>query len=211
MGGRGTPSSIGKRSKNINNFLNKYEQLDKEIIALYKKYDWTTKNGEQKLEDEKFNLKKNFFENYQSGEADKNNFFINTMAEFEKTERPNREPDYVSKDRNGHISSRYWYTDDGVIRGSNHWGNGVASCDWLLEGSKQNMKGSQVKYGKAKWSDFVQKPEIIKKSNGKLIMSNFNNTIGKETIYNSQLGIFQSVAKIKGIDYSKVSKVDKYK
>lgn len=130
------------------------------------------------------------------------------MAEFEKTERPNREPDYVSKDRNGHISSRYWYTDEGVIRGSNHWGNGVASCDWLLKGSKQNMKGSQVKYGKAKWSDFVQKPEIIKKSNGKLIMSNFNNTIGKEKIYNSHLGIYQSVAKIKGIDYSKVDKYE---
>ncbi len=206
MGGRGASSSITVGStKTINNFLNKYKQLDKEILALYDKYDWTTKKGDQKIKDETFNLKKNFFENYQSGEADKNNFFINTMAKFEKTDRPNREPDYISYS-NGKISSRYWYTQDGVIRGSNHWGNGVASCDWLLEGSKQNMEGSQVKYGKAKWSDFTQKPEIIK-SNGKLIMSNFNNTIGKETIYNSNLGVNQSVAKIKGIDYSKVSKV----
>lgn len=209
MGGRGASSSIGKGSENINKFLKNYKQEQKKILELYDKYDWTTKNGEQKLEDERFKELKNFYQKYQDGQASNENFFINTMAEFEKTERPNREPDYVSKDRNGHISSRYWYTDEGVIRGSNHWGNGVASCDWLLKGSKQNMKGSQVKYGKAKWSDFVQKPEIIK-SNGKLIMSNFNNTIGKAIIYNSHLGITQSVAKIKGIDYNSktVSKVN---
>lgn len=208
MGGRGASSSIASGNvKSINNFLKQVKELDKETTKLYSKYDWTTNKGEQKIAEERFNLRKDFFENYQSGEANENNFFVNTMAEFEKTERPNREPDYVSKDRNGHISSRYWYTDEGVIRGSNHWGNGVASCDWLLKGSKQNMKGSQVKYGKAKWSDFVQKPEIIK-SNGKLIMSNFNNTIGKEKIYNSHLGIYQSVAKIKGIDYSKVDKYE---
>ncbi len=40
---------------------------------------------------------------------------------------PSGSPDYVSP---GHRGSRYWLTEDGVIRASDHWGWGVASCDW---------------------------------------------------------------------------------
>lgn len=85
------------------------------------------------------------------------NFFSGTAADFTSVGRPNREPDYVSDS-----GSEYWYSADGVIRGSNHWGTGIASTDWFLDGVDassfdRSAKGNGVKsYGKAKWADFVQ-------------------------------------------------------
>ena len=58
-----------------------------------------------------------------------NNFFEATNANFISCEIPASEPDFTS-----HSGSKYWYTEDGVIRCSNHWGAGVASCDWYLDG-----------------------------------------------------------------------------
>lgn len=55
------------------------------------------------------------------------NYFMGTTAVFEPCPDPTRSPSFVSKS-----GSEYWYTDDGVIRRSNHWGTGIASCDWLL-------------------------------------------------------------------------------
>lgn len=85
------------------------------------------------------------------------NFFSGTAADFVSTERPGREPDYVSDS-----GSEYWYSADGVTRGSNHWGTGIASTDWFLDGVDassfdRKAKGNGTKsYGKAKWSDFIQ-------------------------------------------------------
>lgn len=86
------------------------------------------------------------------------NFFSGTAADFTSVERPNREPDYVSDS-----GSEYWYSADGVVRGSNHWGTDIASTDWFLDGVDassfdRNAKGNgrEKSYGKAKWSDFVQ-------------------------------------------------------
>lgn len=85
------------------------------------------------------------------------NFFSGTAADFTSVERPNREPDYVSDS-----GPEYWYSADGVTRGSNHWGTGIASTDWFLDGTDassydRSAKGNGVKsYGRAKWSDFVQ-------------------------------------------------------
>lgn len=61
--------------------------------------------------------------------ANELNFFVSTKADFAKCDKPAREPDYVSGS-----GSAYWYTEDGVIRMSDHWGAGVASCDWYLDG-----------------------------------------------------------------------------
>ena len=55
------------------------------------------------------------------------NYFMGTTAVFEPCPDPTRSPSFVSKS-----GSEYWYTEDGVIRRSNHWGTGIASCDWLL-------------------------------------------------------------------------------
>lgn len=130
---------------------------------------------------------KKILEKYQKGIANKDNFFINTIAEWEDTQKPNRPPDYVSKTKTGHISSEYWYEKDGVIRGSGHWGNGVASCDWYLKSQSGDSSKLEItedyatddknfKFGKAKWEDFTQRPKIVKYY-GKAVLSNFDNTI----------------------------------
>ena len=56
------------------------------------------------------------------------NFFIETKTSFTSCDRPDRDPDYTSDS-----GSSYWYTEDGVIRESNHWGRGVATCEWLID------------------------------------------------------------------------------
>lgn len=85
-----------------------------------------------------------------------NNFHNSTRAVFKGTERPDREPDYVST-RFGNpnaISSEYWYGEDEsgqyVVRGSDHWSgtireNGsdnpmmdkysrpIATCYWFIQ------------------------------------------------------------------------------
>lgn len=85
------------------------------------------------------------------------NFFSGTAADFTSVERPNRAPDYVSDS-----GSEYWYSAEGVVRGSNHWGTEIASTDWFLDGVDassfdRSAKGNGTKsYGRAKWTDFIQ-------------------------------------------------------
>ena len=57
------------------------------------------------------------------------NFFEATKANYASCARPEREADYVSRS-----GSAYWYTENGVIRESNHWGRAVATCEWTLDG-----------------------------------------------------------------------------
>ena len=64
---------------------------------------------------------------------DKTNFHLSTYGRFTVVETPSRKADYISYTTWGHISSIYHYTEEGVIRTSDHWG-GVASCQWNLEG-----------------------------------------------------------------------------
>lgn len=66
---------------------------------------------------------------YQQMPYDEDNFYLATMADWSPCERPNREPDHESNS-----GSCYWYTPEGVIRESDHWGQGVASCDWYIDG-----------------------------------------------------------------------------
>ena len=61
--------------------------------------------------------------------ATRDDFFLATHADFERCERPTRKPDYESPG-----GSKYWYTNEGVIRESDHWGAHVASCSWYLDG-----------------------------------------------------------------------------
>lgn len=129
---------------------------------------------EQELWNEKgkgyFDKATAFYSQYQEGQANKDNFFVETIAKFKQiARRPSREPDHVSLNSRAKVSSEYWYTKDGVIRGSNHWGTGIASCDWALEetngrtiygreGFEPTITGKV--YGRANWSDFVHKTTI---------------------------------------------------
>lgn len=130
----------------------------------------------------------NGLKKYQKGTADKNNFFVGTMAKFNEVDKPNREPDFVSDS-----GSVYWYTKDGVVRGSDHWGIGVASCDWAfvdkngkfynksLVGGRNEFDG--VKYGFCKWKDFSRKLSfdyVYNKDDKQWIIPTFANTIGKD-------------------------------
>lgn len=93
-----------------------------------------------------------------------NTFFLGTKARFKGCKRPKRNPDYISRDRYGDISSEYWYglnkKGPFVIRSSNHWSNSnikesvfsckkIRSCYWYLV---TNSSTSQA--GKAYFSDF---------------------------------------------------------
>ena len=73
---------------------------------------------------------------------DSTNFHLCTIALFTPIATPSREADYVSKTPWGEVSSRYWYTEDGVIRESNHWGR-VASCRWNLYGLNEGADGRE--------------------------------------------------------------------
>lgn len=56
------------------------------------------------------------------------NFYKATVADWNRCEIPERDPDYVS-----FSGSAYWDYGNRVRRLSDHWGE-VASCKWLLTG-----------------------------------------------------------------------------
>lgn len=161
--------------------------LDEELKNVYGEYDKIDPNGKLSLGEEeriKNKLRAEVYKKYQEGVANTNNFYYNTYGVFEKAIKPDREPDYVSYS-NGKISSRYWYTKNGVIRGSDHWGGSVASCSWYLKDSKMGSnitkKYSSVQYGEIKWEDFVFMSTIVKINNEKVLLS-FKNVIGKQEV-----------------------------
>lgn len=136
-------------------------------------------------EDESFDTQMEFYSKWQKGVANRDTFFYNTMCDWKsRKSRPKGKPDYVSRTRDGRVSSEYWYTDDGVVRGSDHWGKGVASCDWIVDGSRAQKyglsKGEKI-YAKASWGDFVFKTRsaVI---NGDNYLVNFDNTVGKGNV-----------------------------
>ncbi|RZJ64224.1 MAG: hypothetical protein EOO50_16375 [Flavobacterium sp.] len=82
---------------------------------------------------------------------DRNNFHKNTFCVFRATAIPRRKPDFVSRS-----GSRYWFSDEGVTRHSNHWGR-AAKCKWRLVLSEVS---SREKTGFAKWNDFMRDNEF---------------------------------------------------
>ena len=211
MGGRGAISgaSRGKSGGGVkNNTFNQTIQIGYEKNSRTYKTNEITKEfsedskkqaGMLAMADKKSEILgevRQFYSKYQDGKANKDNYFVNTIAEFENEKgRPKRKPDYVSYTRDGKVSSEYWYGNDGVIRGSKHWGTGVASCDWYIKGQGTDMYGRK-QYAKAKWSDFTQKTQIAtNEETGKALMSTFKNTIGGR-----KQGLGISAAVVKGIN-----------
>ena len=96
------------------------------------------------------------------------NYFENTFCQFNLVKSNaedilRKEPDFISykKTRNdisgkveitSEISSRYWYTEKGIYRESNHWGRRIATCSWYLNEKKSKINGTQLAF--AKWSNF---------------------------------------------------------
>lgn len=93
------------------------------------------------------------------------NFFHSTKAIFVGCQAPKREPDYVSLSRyyntEGEVSSKYWYTAEGVYRASNHWSDAsegtnvhtcgeIAGCWWVI---KTNSK-AKITCGFCPWWKF---------------------------------------------------------
>jgi len=87
----------------------------------------------------------------------KDNFHLQTAGVFSKCEEITTTPDYVSFDRRGRVSSKYWYTSEGVVRASNHWGY-VASCNWVLKGVSKEYNECEVyndvKFGFCSFENF---------------------------------------------------------
>lgn len=84
------------------------------------------------------------------------NFMHSTVANFAPVSEPDRDPDYTSAS-----GSKYWYENGGVIRGSDHWGKDIASCDWTLDG--KGFSAYQDSYGFAKFSDFKLKGYAVER------------------------------------------------
>lgn len=104
---------------------------------------------------------------YSQQKADDSNFFENSVGFWElRSKKPVGEPDHISYNRRtGKISSKYWYTKEGVYRQSNHWGSDVASCSWYIKGRTYANEGVSV--GKTetafiKWGDLKAKGLISK-------------------------------------------------
>ena len=159
MGSRGTNGD----SKTTQTELKKlFEQQDDVLFS-----DYAPENA---LID--FELK--LADKFATAKATKENFFENSVGWWDKKSAPpKREPDHISYNRRtGKVSSRYWYTDKGVYRKSNHWGSEVASCSWGIKGRTYRNEGVSV--GKTetafiKWDDLKPKGMITRKrdSNGK--------------------------------------------
>lgn len=83
----------------------------------------------------------------------RDNFYDHTACNWnEVDDKLFVKPDYVSDS-----GSKYWYTDNGVYRMSNHWGFGVGSCDWTLNSHPElsyRDEGSD-RLGYAEWKDFT--------------------------------------------------------
>lgn len=163
MGGRGASSSIATGRKETT------------LGEKFAQSNVSRKLSELRSEDYDKYVKE--LEKWQIGKADKNNFFESTVANWERVEKPKREPDYISRDSKGKISSKYWYTDEGVYRESNHWGKNVATCDWFLGGynksSDKSIKVGSKKVGYAKFKDFQMKP-MAHLIADKYVLQNFN-------------------------------------
>lgn len=83
-------------------------------------------------------------------------WFLNTCVIFDLDidVMPDFDPDYESKS-----GSKYWLTEAGVYRKSDHWG-GVSSCYWLAKSGDKISDfvdwGKKSVTGFAKWTDFEE-------------------------------------------------------
>jgi hypothetical protein len=78
------------------------------------------------------------------------NFFKHTFCEFKEVNDFNFTDNKYYKSKS---NSKYYYTEEGVYRKSNHWGR-VANCRWRLI-TINSYKNQKEVTGFAKWTDFI--------------------------------------------------------
>ena len=150
--------------------IKKYEEIaDQKMIGYFKPY-------------RHFMAAKKFYSQLQDGVADENTFFTETMVVFNECDDQGREPDFTSSS-----GSRYWYSKEGVVRGSDHGGKGVALCDWALKTKEgKTIYGydydcpihmNKARFAFARWEDFIFKASLIE-AGGQKAVTTFNNTVG---------------------------------
>ena len=84
----------------------------------------------------------------------RNNFHRSTYCEFQEvaaSELPKDKPDYESSS-----GSKYYFTEKGVFRISNHWGR-AAKCKWKLV--SKYIQNTRTKIGFATWDSFYEDDE----------------------------------------------------
>ncbi len=83
------------------------------------------------------------------------NFYIASFAPFVVADAPKRLADYISTTNAGALSSKYWFTENGVSRESGHWLE-VAACEWVLFEKDHTLAklDGMVRTGFANWHDF---------------------------------------------------------
>ena len=158
-----------------------------ELIERYKEKDFENDINRYNGPARYFKTSREFYKDLQDGVADETNYFENTNVMYEECEKPKRKPDYVSDS-----GSCYWYLKKGVIRGSNHWGNAVANCDWAYKHASGKITyGHNYKsfhffdhylYGFARWDEFLFKARLVE-INGKEVLTSFNNTNGRDLVH----------------------------
>ena len=154
--------------------IEKIKQKDPSEIKLYAKPAIFFKSIEK------------YYSDLQESCANKDNYFSNTITTYVECDKPNRKPDHISDS-----GSMYWYYKKGVIRGSNHWGNGVANCNWAYQYKNGKTiygytyrcyrKFKEYMYGYCNWEDFIYKAELINIDGDELVTS-FKNCVGYDLI-----------------------------
>lgn len=164
MGGRGQTSASGKVKK-------KWTQKELKEIS-------DSLGGVKLMSNFSPSELYNLANTFTADKANVSNFFENSVGFWLlKKSAPKREPDYTSKNkRTGKVSSRYWYTKEGVYRESDHWGAEVASCSWFISGRSYSKTG--VKLGKKEvafisWDKLKAKGNIAKNSKGEYFLFGF--------------------------------------
>lgn len=124
------------------------------------------------------------------------NFFKNTFAIFTKVSQPNGfvKPSYVSKH-----GSKYFFTNDGVYRYSNHWGR-VGNCRWRLENIDYKQQTNY--WGFCAWQNFYNNEEglplyfIEKTGENNYSYNHKNNSISTNIIFRSAADTSKILKKI---------------
>jgi hypothetical protein len=158
------------------NFKKKMKKFEKTVDLLYV-YPYN-KNKEKEMKTVKFEA---FYWETVKGGADKDNFFTRSTANFVPCQLPETSPDFTSES-----GSRYWYTDKGVVRGSDHWG-GVATCRWTLDGTE--AKNPVPVAGFCRWEDFelAVMVTLIAEFPAKRKIKLFMNYNGRRVVLNQQV------------------------
>ncbi|MBQ6655005.1 MAG: hypothetical protein IJM79_05720 [Erysipelotrichaceae bacterium] len=127
-----------------------------------------------------------FYRPFQQGICSELNFFDYTVSIFDQCDKPAGEPDFISPS-----GSCYWYSDEGVVRKANHWGNGLDNCDWAYRYRDGKMVYGhsysyfrwfrKPMYGFSPWERFLHKPRIFT-INGQEVITTFDNFIARDMV-----------------------------